>query len=662
MYHPTHMVFRRYRFDNFEVDTRTGLLRQAGSTVPLQDVPFRFLAALLEHPGELRSRDELRSEIWPGDVNLDFEGALRTAALKVRHALGDSSKEPRFIETLPGRGFRFTGEVEVEMEQENFLDDRVEPHPSIPSRRHYPVWAATVLLASLVAGGLWQWKPRGSRSAESLPAPVPTVVALPAKVFGAPDSAFLTDAVPDTLSTLLAQEVGLDTKVPPSSGQVEKIHGDIPKIAEAYKADFLILTTVTAEGDRLLLNVKLAEAATQKVRWASQYEATRDNYNGLLRDAARALTAVIKPGSVMGTGGHPPFNSYVELALREGKYFQRQYSSSKDLHDFDLALSAYRKAQSMEPGSALLAAEIAWIFQLQHRDTKDAKAWAEAEQWVARALDLDPRCGLAWTVRSMIEINRPTLDQAAAVEYIFKAARFAPNDARTFIKLGSMSPTAGFQAATGSRAVELDPMNPTGYAWIAMCLAQTGRAGDGVPVIERAIRIEPEPGFHSWMKFYCLFHAGRFDEARQAYSEADWRPVSRLMRFLMAGDTEGGKGLARKLTAQWRKDDIRSIDWANLAMFYGPLLVRLGMDEEALWLLDKCTVARLAPAYDWLLTDPDMQKLKADPRYAKALAASRKYAVLFIQQAETAQSRGEYPKSMEKPLDELRALLARNRG
>lgn len=654
MYHQNHMLYRRYRFDGFEMDTRTGILCREGAVIPLQDVPFRFLAALLEHPGELRSRDELRSEIWPGDVNLDFEGALRTAALKVRHALGDSSREPRYIATLPGRGFRFLGAVEVDSGESHVP---AVPLPLSRKQRRFPLWTASAILASLAVGGMLNWKQGESRTIRGL-SPTPTVVALPAKVFGAPDSAFLTDAVPDTLSTLLAKEEGLDMKVPPNSTQMERIRGDVPKIAEAYGADFLILTTVTVEGDRLLLNVKLAEASTQKVRWASQYDATRDNYNGLLHDAARALTAVIKPGSGMGTGGRAPFNSYVELALREGKYFQRQYGSSKDVHDFELALSAFRKAQSLEPSSALLAAEIAGMFHEQHFATKDAKAQVEAELWTARSLKLDPHCGHAWAVRSMIEINRPRLDQAAATEFILKAAHFAPDDARTFINLGAMAPTAGYQAATGSRAVELDPLGPFGYSWTAMCLAFTGRAGEGVPIIEKAIRIEAAPGFHTWIKYYCLFHAGRFDEARQAYTEAAWPNVSRLMRLIMDRDLEGGRRLASKVVMSLRKADLGSIDWVNLSIFYGPLLVRLGMEEDALWLLDKSTAARMPTSYDWLLLDPDMQKLKGDPRYAKALAASRKYAELFLKRAEAAQARGEYPKSMEQPLNDLKALLA----
>lgn len=104
---------RCYRFGTFEADTRTSELRQDGKRVPCQDVPFRFLAALLERPGEMVSRQQLRERIWPQDLNLDFERALDTAAFKVRQALGDSARAPVYLETLSGKGYRFLGQVDA---------------------------------------------------------------------------------------------------------------------------------------------------------------------------------------------------------------------------------------------------------------------------------------------------------------------------------------------------------------------------------------------------------------------------------------------------------------------------------------------------------------------------------------------------------------------
>ena len=100
------------RFDVFEVDLRAGELYKAGRKIRLQILPFQALALLLERPGEVITRDEFEKKLWPGDTFVDFDHSLNTAIKKLRQALGDDNKKPRFIETLPKRGYRFIGTVE----------------------------------------------------------------------------------------------------------------------------------------------------------------------------------------------------------------------------------------------------------------------------------------------------------------------------------------------------------------------------------------------------------------------------------------------------------------------------------------------------------------------------------------------------------------------
>lgn len=95
------------RFGTFEADLRAGELRKQGKRLKLQDQPFQVLTVLLQRPGEVVTREELRSQIWPDDTFVDFDNSLNTAINKLREALGDSADSPRFIETLPRRGYRF---------------------------------------------------------------------------------------------------------------------------------------------------------------------------------------------------------------------------------------------------------------------------------------------------------------------------------------------------------------------------------------------------------------------------------------------------------------------------------------------------------------------------------------------------------------------------
>ena len=100
------------RFGVYEVDLRAGELRKRGRKVRLQEKPFQILAALLERPGEVVTREELHRRLWPPDTFVDFDGSLNAATNKLREALGDSAENPRFVETLPRRGYRFIGPVE----------------------------------------------------------------------------------------------------------------------------------------------------------------------------------------------------------------------------------------------------------------------------------------------------------------------------------------------------------------------------------------------------------------------------------------------------------------------------------------------------------------------------------------------------------------------
>src|SRR5215471_16717803 len=110
---PANSSSRIIRFSTFEVNLHTGELRKRGQKVKLQEQPFQVLAALLERPGELVTREELRSKLWPADTFVDFDHSLNAAVKRLREALGESAERPIFIETLARRGYRFIGDVEA---------------------------------------------------------------------------------------------------------------------------------------------------------------------------------------------------------------------------------------------------------------------------------------------------------------------------------------------------------------------------------------------------------------------------------------------------------------------------------------------------------------------------------------------------------------------
>jgi DNA-binding winged helix-turn-helix (wHTH) protein len=221
---------RIVRFSPYEVDLGTGELRRDGARVTLQDKPFQVLALLVQRPGQLVTREELRSRLWPADTFVDFEHGLNTAVKKLRQALQDSADEPRYVETLPRRGYRFLTPVQAAAAQTAAgtagdapaATPSVEPGPTTPATterrsgrawRFHAAWLLVVLGAAALA-----YQAHPSRRSTSPPTPnaVPVVVLmdspLPGRVYdprtaaaGGTNADDITDALRD-LPILIEKE------------------------------------------------------------------------------------------------------------------------------------------------------------------------------------------------------------------------------------------------------------------------------------------------------------------------------------------------------------------------------------------------------------------------------------------------------------------------
>jgi DNA-binding winged helix-turn-helix (wHTH) protein len=150
----TQPSIRRFaRFGTFEVDFRERKLAKGGSRIRLQEQPFRILALLLEHPGQLVTREEIRQQVWAQDLFVEFDAALNTAVGKLRVALNDSADNPRFLETVPRHGYRFVAPVVLSPELE-------EPVPSKPHARKplYLWYVAALIVAGAAIAGFWHFR------------------------------------------------------------------------------------------------------------------------------------------------------------------------------------------------------------------------------------------------------------------------------------------------------------------------------------------------------------------------------------------------------------------------------------------------------------------------------------------------------------------------
>jgi serine/threonine protein kinase/tetratricopeptide (TPR) repeat protein len=531
--------------------------------------------------------------------------------------------------------------------------------------------AALVCAAVLIALSVWRpWRPDSKPAVNRAAERIPSILALPCKVYGAPEVAFLTDAVPATLSTLLAQVEGLDTRVPPTSLEVEKVEGDLATLAELYGVSSFIVTSVNASAGGFALNVQLVDAATRKVRWGRQYQGSQETYNELAHQAADGIRLAIDPAAAPIAS--PTLSSAAELALREGNYFLNRYGNLGHAADFEAGLAAYRRALASDPALAVAAAGIAQLWGVRIDAEGDlSEARQQGESWSRRALGLDPSCGEAWAALSGLELHATHADPERGIDFAVRSVVSSPRSAWTHTMLGvwlynGASISLGLES--NLRAAELDPFTlpPAGNA--AFFLDVLGRPAEALALLERGLVIEPEWLFGTIIKGGVLTSLGRLEEAEGTLQSCEraaesnyllgemWRET-RLTLAVAQGDAATAQALAAQILATILGREADAMLIANAAGTVTQVLARMGRTDDALRIFERSAEAGVQQPYDWLRLEPSFQPLRDDPRFARVLAASREMAVTTARILASARARGELPLYLEQPLDEFQKLL-----
>ncbi len=248
---------RLARIGVFELDFEARELRRSGRLVALTGQPMRVLLKLVERAGEVVSREELQREIWGEDTHVDFEAGLSTCVNQVRTALGDRAASPRFVETLPRRGFRFVAPVE-------WLPDEsaAAAVPATVPRRGPWIAACLVLILLVLSAGLLV-----RRAASSSPSPVPIAVFSVDVDARTPELQPVSFALTDTLIGALVTEAGARARVASPLVSRELRDAPFPAIVKSG-IDYVVLVTLRSAGERVLVHVKLVDR-TGFVRWTS---------------------------------------------------------------------------------------------------------------------------------------------------------------------------------------------------------------------------------------------------------------------------------------------------------------------------------------------------------------------------------------------------------
>jgi DNA-binding winged helix-turn-helix (wHTH) protein/TolB-like protein len=280
------MLTDRVVFGPFETNVRAGELRREGVVIPLQDLPFRLLTALLERPGELITRTELAERLWGTDTFVDAAAGLNTAVAKLRDALGDNAEQPLYIETVPKRGYRFLARVEPSHETPDVVQ-AFRPATGYRGglQRHAIVWITAALVA-VVLVSVAAYQLRADRPQTRV------AVILFDNETGRPEVSRLSQGLTDATVFALTAQPKLAVIGNAAILRTARPFRDIAAVRDALHADYIVIGQVQTVDQAILVRSHLIRGRDQAHVWVSQSRMAGDEATLQSEVAGRIASAV----------------------------------------------------------------------------------------------------------------------------------------------------------------------------------------------------------------------------------------------------------------------------------------------------------------------------------------------------------------------------------
>jgi len=628
---PTDPVPRRLKFGCFEADPRSGELTKQGKRFPLQEQPFRLLVMLLERPGELITREEVRQRLWPQAV-VDFDHGLNKAISKIRDALGDSAEKPRFIETVARRGYRFLADVATVSDEVPQPTTAQEITPDSVAgtgdrsttrsvelnrflrRRPVALGVASCATLAVVLAASWALFHR-----EHSFTPIHSLAVLPLQNLSSDASQeYFTDGMTDELITQLGQNRALRVISRTSVMTYKNAPKALADVARQLDVQAVVEGSVLRVGDRVRITVQLIQVPKDEHLWAHSYEGNVRDTLALQSEVSQAIAGQIL--TTLTRQGKGPVSQSKALnpdayeAYLRGRYFWNK----REIVGLEKAMQYFQRAIAADPDYAEAYAGL-------------ADAYALAGDWEYGVLSPQvalPRAKAAATKALLLD---PTLSEAhTSLAFALDLYAWDWNNAER-----------EFQ-----RALELNPGYATAHHWYAYHLMVVGRDDEGISEMRKAENLDPLSLIISAGLADVLCIAHRFDEASrqiQKTLELDanfaiahfelgellvqkHRPDAAIAEFQRAIELNGHSGAfdanlayayalsGRAVDAQRIAGELEQLNErngsleANIALIY----VGLGDADGAISWLDKAYGDRFNPS---IIVRPEFDPLRSDPRF-----------------------------------------------
>lgn len=585
--------------EDLKVEPPTNLLVKNGKQVKLEPKIMSLLCILAENAGEVISKEMLIEKNWK-DVFVT-EQVLKVAVSELRKSLDDDAKNPKFIKTIPKKGYQLIADVKP-FEENRQQAEIIEK----PGSRKF-IWTFGIL--GLIVLGVLAWK---FLSPNQTTVKTNSIAVLPLRdISENPAEEFFADGLTEAIITNLAK--GNLKVISPRSVLAYKNSAKKPsEIAEELNVETLLEGTILRSGEKVRLNANLIDGKTEKLIWAETYE---QNLSDVLElqaklstDISRQISLKLTPQTTKNTQVNPEaFDNYLK-----GRFFWNKRKPDT----MQKSLAYFQKAIELEPDNALYHSGIAdsYILLAFYSPNGSKELYEKAKAAASRALEIDPNLAEAHTSLGGV-LHKYELDwQGAEREF--------------------------------QKAIELNPNYPTAHQWYAIFLMSKGEHEKALPEIKKSLELDPLSLIIRTDKGWLLYVAGRYDEAieqlkavneldqthgasyflilaycqKRMFDEAITEANRAIERIGRNADYVSLLGYAQALSGKKTEalkilEELKKMPSENVSMFQFALLYRaLGDQEKAIDYLEK-VIQNRSSWQPFLETEPSLENLKTHPRF-----------------------------------------------